>query len=155
MSARRRLNQMSANRDTPATSGAPAKYAAFMAPTDEPTTKSGRSPASSRTCSMPTWMAPRLPPPAKTKAVLFSACGFALLPCSMASSCRKASPPALRQRLGSARTGQHPRRACFQSLQAASGADALRRRRPGNCAFLAEGERRDISRDISSHGKFL
>ena len=43
-----------------------------LAPTDEPTTKSGRTPQDNNVRNMPTWIAPRLPPPAKTNAV-FSA----------------------------------------------------------------------------------
>jgi hypothetical protein len=48
-----------------------AKYAALIAPTEAPTTKSGRTPQDSRTRNMPTCIAPRLPPPAKTNAVVF------------------------------------------------------------------------------------
>src|ERR1041385_5538644 len=40
-----------------------------MAPTDAPTTKSGSIPKDSSVRSMPTWIAPRLPPPVKTNAV--------------------------------------------------------------------------------------
>src|SRR4051794_13450693 len=40
-----------------------------MAPTDVPTTRSGTMPRSARAASMPTWMAPRVAPPASTNAV--------------------------------------------------------------------------------------
>ena len=40
-----------------------------MAPTDAPKTRSGRMPRRMRASSMPTCTAPRLPPPANTKAV--------------------------------------------------------------------------------------
>src|ERR1700730_7089733 len=51
---------------TPSAFGAPAKKPALSAPTDVPTTKSGCTPAANRTSSMPTCIAPRLPPPANT-----------------------------------------------------------------------------------------
>src|SRR3569832_1473252 len=41
-----------------------------MAPTLEPTTMSASMPRAASACIMPTWMAPKLPPPASTKAVL-------------------------------------------------------------------------------------
>ena len=40
-----------------------------MAPTDAPKTRSARMPRRMSSSSMPTWTAPRLPPPASTKAV--------------------------------------------------------------------------------------
>lgn len=43
-----------------------------MAPTDVPITKSGQAPLDNRTRNMPTWIAPRVPPPAKTNAVFGS-----------------------------------------------------------------------------------
>src|SRR5688572_2497729 len=41
-----------------------------MAPTEEPTTRSGITPCSTSARSMPTCTAPKLPPPASTNAVL-------------------------------------------------------------------------------------
>src|SRR5471032_1996870 len=41
-----------------------------MAPTEAPMTRSKLTPASTRALSIPTWTAPRLPPPASTRAVL-------------------------------------------------------------------------------------
>ena len=49
--------------------GVPAKQAALIAPTDEPTSRSGTRPASTSERSMPTCTAPKLPPPASTNAV--------------------------------------------------------------------------------------
>src|SRR5580704_5826192 len=46
-----------------------ARKAPLMAPADTPTMKSGCSPASRISASMPTCNAPRLPPPASTNAV--------------------------------------------------------------------------------------
>src|SRR6516225_2611387 len=40
-----------------------------MAPTLEPTTMSAVTPCATSDCSMPTWIAPKLPPPARTNAV--------------------------------------------------------------------------------------
>jgi hypothetical protein len=41
----------------------------LIAPADAPTTKSGCNPADNRPRNMPTWIAPRLPPPANANAV--------------------------------------------------------------------------------------
>jgi hypothetical protein len=41
----------------------------LIAPTEAPTTKSGNKPEANKTRTMPTCMAPRLPPPVKTNAV--------------------------------------------------------------------------------------
>ena len=51
-------------------SGRWANQAAFQAPIDTPTTKSGRIPAASRARSIPTCRAPRAPPPDSANAVL-------------------------------------------------------------------------------------
>src|SRR5919108_1471207 len=51
-------------------SGRWAIQAPFQAPIETPTTKSGVMPRSIRACSMPTWVAPRAPPPEIAKAVL-------------------------------------------------------------------------------------
>src|SRR5262249_43826134 len=70
------------SRNTPSRVGLPAKYAPLIAPTDEPMTMSGRMPAATIARSMPTCTAPRLPPPANTKAVLdvaTSGLGFAMI----------------------------------------------------------------------------
>lgn len=48
----------------------PARYAAFTAPTEVPTSNSGAMPWSCKAAIIPTWMAPRLPPPVSTKAVV-------------------------------------------------------------------------------------
>lgn len=48
----------------------PATQAAFTAPTDVPTSRSGRIPARAKAWSMPTWTAPRLAPPESTIAVV-------------------------------------------------------------------------------------
>src|ERR1700730_7479625 len=68
----RRLSprQMLSSRATPSAVGSPAKYAPLRAPTDEPTTKSGLTPWATNSRSIPTWIAPKLPPPASTNAVV-------------------------------------------------------------------------------------
>src|SRR6185437_8396742 len=73
MSLRRRLRHRSASRSTPDGVGSQAKKAPFSAPTEAPITTSGMKSARLRACSMPTWTAPRLPPPLSTSAVLFLA----------------------------------------------------------------------------------
>src|SRR3954464_15095963 len=45
-------------------------YAAFRAPTEVPITRSGTMPRSAKAWSIPTWTAPRLPPPERTNAVV-------------------------------------------------------------------------------------
>jgi hypothetical protein len=52
----------------PGRSGRLAKNAPLMAPTEVPTIMPGRSPLSTRAYSIPTWSAPRLPPPLSTNA---------------------------------------------------------------------------------------
>ena len=52
-----------------APSGSAATSAPLIAPTDVPTTRSGRMPASDKARSMPTSWAPRMPPPPSTNAV--------------------------------------------------------------------------------------
>ena len=49
-----------------------ATKTALSAPADVPTSRSGVMCRSPRACSMPTWTAPRLPPPDRTKAVVMS-----------------------------------------------------------------------------------
>ena len=61
------------SRATPASLGSPANCAALNAPTLAPTIMSGITPAALNAFSMPTWTAPKLPPPAITKAVLCGA----------------------------------------------------------------------------------
>ena len=70
-SRRLRLPQTSARpaRDPGDVPCAPT-HAAFIAPADVPTSRSGSMPWAERACSIPTWTAPRLPPPESTKAVL-------------------------------------------------------------------------------------
>jgi hypothetical protein len=58
---------------TPAGDGSAAKCAPLIAPADAPTMKSGRRPTAASARSMPTSTAPRLPPPASTKAVFDAA----------------------------------------------------------------------------------
>src|SRR6202165_4447521 len=65
----RRLSQISRMSCAPSTLGRPAIQAALTAPTDVPTRRSGRTLFSNRARSIPTWTAPRLPPPERTKAV--------------------------------------------------------------------------------------
>src|SRR6185312_10464209 len=72
-SERRSPRHRASRRSTPAASGAPAKYAPLIAPAEEPTTKSGRTPWATRPRSIPAWTAPKLPPPAKTNAVAIEA----------------------------------------------------------------------------------
>src|SRR5438093_2588093 len=67
-SCRRRPFQISPSSRTPSGSGHPAIQAALTAPTEVPTTKSGQTPCSNSALSIPTWTAPRLPPPESTKA---------------------------------------------------------------------------------------
>src|SRR5690348_2449705 len=73
MSLRWRLRQSFASRSTPDGVGSQAKKAPFNAPTEAPITTSGEKPARLSACSMPTWTAPRLPPPLSTNAVLILA----------------------------------------------------------------------------------
>src|SRR5712691_12621651 len=68
MSCRRSPHQMAASSLAPSVCGCPATHAALTAPAEVPTRRSGRMPSSKRACSIPTWLAPRLPPPDRTKA---------------------------------------------------------------------------------------
>ena len=61
--------QRSRMRSTIASDGSAAMAAPFSAPTEQPTTRSGRMSRSTSACSIPTCSAPRLPPPLSTKAV--------------------------------------------------------------------------------------
>ena len=67
-SLRRREDQRRAISAMPGRSGRLAKNAPLMAPTDVPTIIPGRSPLSTRAYIIPTWIAPRLPPPLSTNA---------------------------------------------------------------------------------------
>ena len=58
---------------SPPGSGCPAYDAPLIAPTEAPKTRSARMPRRISSSSMPTCTAPRLPPPASTKAVLCGA----------------------------------------------------------------------------------
>ena len=49
-----------------------ATKTALSAPAEVPTSRSGVTPRSPSACSMPTWTAPRLPPPERTKAVVIA-----------------------------------------------------------------------------------
>ena len=69
-SAFRRRSQVRSSCVTPSELGAAAKYAALMAPTDAPMTRSGTMLFRVSAFSMPTCTAPRLPPPASTNAVV-------------------------------------------------------------------------------------
>src|SRR5450759_2589552 len=64
---RLRPNQISPSFMAPSWSGWPAIQAALTAPTEVPISKSGRIPPSVSAWSIPTWTAPRLPPPDRTK----------------------------------------------------------------------------------------
>src|SRR5205807_2253869 len=68
MSWRRSPIQMAASSLVPSRWGCPATHAALTAPAEVPTSRSGVIPSSNRACSMPTWIAPRLPPPDRTNA---------------------------------------------------------------------------------------
>src|SRR5699024_948014 len=62
--------QSSSRRATPFAVGSAATKAPLTAPMLVPTTRSGVMSAASRACSMPTWLAPRAPPPPRTKATV-------------------------------------------------------------------------------------
>ena len=78
----------------PRASGCPAYAAPLIAPTDAPKTRSARMPRRTSSSSMPTWTAPRLPPPASTNAVR---CGVPPCPPDLPSApwrpCRRCRPP--------------------------------------------------------------
>jgi hypothetical protein len=57
-------------RSTPRGVGSPAIAAPLIAPIEQPTIRSGRTPWSSRARSIPTWDEPRLAPLERTKAVV-------------------------------------------------------------------------------------
>src|SRR6185369_9182948 len=89
-SRRLSLRQMVSSFATPAAVGSPAKYAPLSAPTDEPTTKSGWIPWATNARNMPTWMAPKLPPPASTNAV-FPVVSLMIRGCSRAEGTKRLS----------------------------------------------------------------
>src|SRR5690606_25212369 len=60
----------SSSRATPSTVGSAATKAPLSEPMLVPTTRSGVMSAASNACSMPTWVAPKTPPPPRTKAVM-------------------------------------------------------------------------------------
>src|SRR5690348_489200 len=91
MSLRRRLRQRFASRSTPDGVGSQAKKAPFNAPTEAPITTSGEKSARLSACSMPTWTAPRLPPPLSTNAVLILAIALRI-----PIACNRAPEPCLR-----------------------------------------------------------
>src|SRR5690348_15104874 len=68
-SCRRSPSQISLSSSMPSALGRPATQAALTAPTEVPTRRSGAMRLSKRAFSIPTWTAPRLPPPEKTNAV--------------------------------------------------------------------------------------
>ena len=65
-----RVAQVVVSRSTVAGDGSAANAAPLSAPTDVPTTRSGRTPCSRRARSIPTSAAPMCPPPPSTNAII-------------------------------------------------------------------------------------
>ena len=112
-----------------------------MAPTEAPKTRSARMPRRMSSSSMPTWTAPRLPPPARTKAVRRGAG-----PCRPSAACRRCAQRARRR---SDQRGAAP----LRRWPAASVTVSARGRRSGGRCAAASWRCRHASRpgEIVAH----
>ena len=87
------VRHRSVSRSTPSRVGFWQSAAPLREPTEQPTTRSGTMPRSSRARSIPTCTAPRFPPPPMTKAVVtVRVAGRSVNPRSRAAGATDASP---------------------------------------------------------------